>query len=333
MQGQAVSDTAAPSKQTSKPVVVASANGIRGVAKAYEMMTTDGADPLDAAIAGINIQELDPADFGVGYGGLPNEDGVVQVDASVMHGPTRRAGAVTALEGIATPTLVAKAVMEHTDHVLLAGEGAKKFALRMGFKEQDMLTDKSREAWVRWRARTIPSGNWLEPDPDFKIPFTLGTINMNAVDANGDIGSVTSTSGLAWKIPGRAGDTPIIGAGNYCDNDVGAAGSTGRGEANIKACGAFLAVEFMRQGMEPEEALMRVIDRILKTTEDRLFGSNGKPMFDLNFFALNKAGQVAGASLYRGAKYAVCDKNGPRLIENAYLYEADERPRDSMVHL
>jgi N4-(beta-N-acetylglucosaminyl)-L-asparaginase len=314
-------------------VVIASSNGIRGVEKAYEMMTREGADPLDAAIAGINIQELDPADFGVGYGGLPNEDGVVQVDASVMHGPTRRAGAVAALEGIATPTLVAKAVMEHTDHVLLAGEGAKRFALRMGFKEQDMLSDKSREAWVRWRARTRPTGNWLEPDAEFKIPFTLGTINMNAVDANGDIGSVTSTSGLAWKLPGRAGDTPIIGAGNYCDNDVGAAGATGRGEANIKACGAFLAVEFMRQGMSPQEALMQVIDRVLKTTEDRLFGANGKPNFDLNFFALNKAGEVAGASLYRGATYAVCDADGPRLIENAYLYEADQRPKDAMIHL
>jgi len=317
---------------TSRPVVVASANGIRGVAKAYQMMTEHAADPMDAAIAGINIQELDPEEIGVGLGGLPNEDGVVQLDASCMHGPTRRAGAVAALEGIATPSLVAKAVLEHTDHVLLAGAGAKQFALRMGFKEQNLITDKSRSAWLRWKARSNSSGNWLEHDPEARIAFTLGTINMNAVNANGDIGSVTSTSGLAWKIPGRVGDSPIIGAGNFCDNDVGAAGSTGRGEANIKACSAFLAVEFMRQGLDPQEALLRVIDRMLKTTEQRLFGANGRPTFDLNFFALNKAGQAAGASLYRGAKYAVCDANGARLIECAYVYKEDERPQGAMIH-
>lgn len=323
----------AESRKTSRPVVVSGRNGIRGVAKAYEMITKEGADPLDAVIAGINIQELDPEELGVGLGGLPNEDGVVQLDASVMHGPTKRAGAVAGLEGIATPSLVAKAVMDYTDHVLLVGEGAKKFALRMGFQEQDLMTPRNREAFLRWKARSNSSGNWLEQDPDVRIPFTRGTINMNAVTAAGDIGSCTSTSGLSWKLPGRAGDTPIIGAGNFCDNDVGAAGSTGRGEANIKTCGAFLAVEFMRQGMEPEEALMQVIHRIIATTEDRLLGANGLPNFDLNFFALNKAGQVAGASLYRGAQYAVCDENGPRLLECAYLYEADQRPQNSMIHL
>lgn len=325
--------TSSVDKKTSRPVVVSGRNGIRGVAKAYEMMTKEGADPLDAAIAGINIQELDPEEIGVGLGGLPNEDGVVQLDASVMHGPTRRAGAVAGLEGIATPSLVAKAVMDYTDHVLLVGEGAKKFALRMGFQEQDLMTAKNRDAYLRWKARSNSSGNWLEQDAAAKIPFTRGTINMNAINAAGDIGSCTSTSGLSWKLPGRAGDTPIIGAGNYCDNDVGAAGSTGRGEANIKTCGAFLAVEFMRQGMEPEEALLQVIKRVIATTEDRLLGANGLPNFDLNFFALNKAGQVAGAALYRGAQYAVCDENGPRLIECAYLYEADQRPDNSMIHL
>lgn len=316
---------------TSRPVVVASANGIRGVEKAYQMMTREGADPLDAAIAAVNIEELDPEDIGVGFGGLPNEDGIVQLDASCMHGPTRRAGAVAALEGIATPSLVAKAVMDYTDHVLLAGEGAKKFALRMGFKEQNLLTDKSRQMWLRWRARQNPSGNWLDHDADAKVAFTLGTVNVNAVDAKGDIGSVTSTSGLAWKIPGRAGDTPIIGAGQYCDNDIGAAGATGRGEANIKSCGAFLAVELMRQGLEPEEALMRVMQRVLKTTEQRLFDANGRPAFDLNFYAVNKAGQTAGACMYEGAKYAVCDVNGARLIECTHVYKKSERPQAPMI--
>jgi N4-(beta-N-acetylglucosaminyl)-L-asparaginase len=316
---------------TSRPVVVASANGIRGVAKAYQMMTQDGADPVDAAIAGINIQELDPEEIGVGLGGLPNEDGIVQLDASVMHGPTRRAGAVAALEGIATPTLVAKAVMDYTDHVLLVGEGAKRFALRMGFKEQNLLTEKSRQTWLRWKARANPRSNWLDHEGDVKIAFTQGTINMNAVTASGDIGSVTSTSGLAWKIPGRVGDSAVIGAGNYCDNDMGAAGACGRGEANIKACGAFLAVELMGRGIEPEEALMRVQQRVLKQTESRLLDADGRPAFDLNFFAVNKAGQVAGVSLYEGVKLAVCDEKGSRLIDCAYLYKAHERPKHAPV--
>ena len=232
-----------------RPVVVASANGIRGVAKAYDMIAKQGADPLDAAIAGVNIQELDPEDMSVGLGGLPNEDGVVQLDASCMHGPTKRAGAVGAIEDIATPSLVAKAVMDYTEHIFLVGPGAKRFALEVGFKEQNLLTDKSRELWHRWKSRQNPNDMWLDlPDEPKRTSSTEipkgteimydehgvarvhGTINMNAVDAKGDIGSVTTTSGISWKIPGRVGDSPIIGAGQYCDNDVGAAGSTGRGE-------------------------------------------------------------------------------------------------------
>ncbi len=337
--GAAVGPAAAAGAQTkarsasppNRPVVIASANGIRGVAKAYEMIVQQNADPLDAVIAGVNIQELDPEDVGVGYGGLPNEDGVVQLDASCMHGPTRRAGAVAALEGIATPSLVAKAVMDYTDHVLLVGEGAKKFALRMGFKEQNLLTEKSRQMWLRWKARLNPNDNWLDHDDDVKILFTTGTINMNAVNTAGDLASVTTTSGLAWKLPGRAGDSPIIGAGQYCDNDVGAAGATGRGEANIKACGAFLAVELMRQGIEPEEALMRVMQRVLKMTETRLLTEDGHPRFDLMYYAVNKAGRFAGACLYQGARFAVCDANGARLVDSAYMYPASERPKTPMT--
>src|SRR3954463_14876354 len=259
-----------------RPVVVASANGIRGVARAYDMITRQNADTLDAIIAGVNIEELDPEDQAVGLGGLPNADGVVQLDASCMHGPTKRAGAVAALEDIATPSLVAKAVMDYTDHIMLVGPGAKRFALEVGFKEQNLLTDKSRRDWLRWKACLNPADEWLdEPgegargrgeagggkdaalataDSDvpyehpLHVKFTTGTINMNAVNARGDISSVTTTSGRSWKIPGRIGDSPIGGAGQYCDNSVGAAGSTGRGEANIKVCGAFLIVEFMRQG-------------------------------------------------------------------------------------
>src|SRR5215207_11117525 len=175
-----------------RPVVIASDNGIRGVKTAYDMIVA-GSDTIDAIMAGVNITELDPEDMSVGLGGLPNEDGVVQLDASCMHGPSKRAGAVGCLEDIATPSLVAKAVMEHTDHIMLVGKDAKRFALDMGFKEQNLLTERSRQKWLRWKAKLNPNDNWLDHDDDVKIAFTTGTINMNAVDAKGDIGSVTTT--------------------------------------------------------------------------------------------------------------------------------------------
>ena len=308
-----------------RPVVIASGNGLRGVAKAYEMMMK-GSDPLDAALEGVKIQELDPDDDSVGYGGLPNEDGVVQLDASCMHGPTRRAGAVAALEGIATPSLVAKAVMDHTNHVMLVGAGAKKFALQMGFVEQNLLTEKSRQKWLRWKSRQNPNDNWLDPETDGKVAMSTGTINMNAVTAKGDIGSVTTTSGLSWKIPGRVGDSPIIGAGQYCDNTVGAAGSTGRGESCIKVCGAFLTVEFMRQGMSPEQACIRTMERVIAMTEPRLLNDKGRPRFDLNFYAVAKDGRFAGACAYQGSRFAVADASGARLMDSAYLFRREERP-------
>jgi N4-(beta-N-acetylglucosaminyl)-L-asparaginase len=300
------------------PVVIASANGERGVKRAYDMLIGES-DPLDAIIAGVNIQELDPEDQSVGLGGLPNEHGVVQLDASCMHGPTRRAGAVAALEGIATPSLVAKAVMDYTDHIILVGEGAKKFALAMGFTEQNLLTEKSRQDWLRWKARQNPGDNWLDHDDDVRIKFTSGTINMNAVTATGAIASVTTTSGLSWKLPGRIGDSPIIGAGQYCDNTVGAAGSTGRGEANIKVCGAFLTVEFMRQGLAPREACLKTLERVVAMTEPRLLDEQRRPTFNLNFYALAKDGRYGSAALYEGSRFAVADGAGVRVEECAYL--------------
>jgi N4-(beta-N-acetylglucosaminyl)-L-asparaginase len=338
----------------SRPVIVSAENGYtadasgkRGIQVAWDMLAA-GADPLDAIVAGVNVVELNPDDQSVGLGGLPNEDGVVQLDASCMHGPTKRAGSVACLEDIATPSLVAKAVMDHTDHVMLVGPDAKRFALRMGLHAQNLLTEKSRERWLKWKENMGDVHNWLDtrPAPNGKrssalpqafqrahawsaegdLEYTTGTINMNAVTAGGDIASVTTTSGLSWKIPGRVGDSPIIGAGQYCDNTVGAAGSTGRGEANIKVCGAFLAVEFMRQGMDPETALMKVMERVIAMTEPRLLNDKGRPWFDLQYYAVSKDGRYAGASAYEGSKFAVADAKGARVEKMAFLYKDSERP-------
>jgi N4-(beta-N-acetylglucosaminyl)-L-asparaginase len=279
-----------------------------------------GTDTLDAAVEGVKIQELDPADNSVGYGGLPNEDGVVQLDASCMHGPTRRAGAVAALEGIKTPSEIARLVLKYTDHVLLVGEGAKRFALSYGYKEEELLTPESRQLWLTWRANRGPEDDWLNvPEDEPLVARPTGTINLNVVNSKGEISSVTTTSGLAWKIPGRAGDSPIIGAGQYTDNDVGAAGSTGRGEANVMACGGFLTVEGMRRGLKPTDACVETLKRVVRLTPPRLL-KEGRPSFNLSFYAVNKQGDFGSASLYP-AKYAAHDGKSGALRDTAFLYE------------
>ena len=301
-------------------IAVASGNGLRAVELAGRLLA-EGTDTLDAAIEGVKIQELDPDDQSVGYGGLPNEHGIVQLDASCMHGPSRRAGAVGALEGIKTPSVVAKYVLLYTDHIMLVGEGAKKFALSYGFEEEDLLTDASRERWLRWRANRGETDDWLNvTDKETMGRRPTGTINCNVVNTQGDVSSVTTTSGLAWKIPGRVGDSPIIGAGQYTDNDVGAAGSTGRGEANISVCGAFLTVEFMRRGMSPTDAATETLRRVVDTSEPRLVRDDGQPAFSLNFYAVNKRGEFGAASLYP-SRYAVFDGSEATLRDTAHLFE------------
>jgi N4-(beta-N-acetylglucosaminyl)-L-asparaginase len=312
----------ADARRVALPVVISSANSLRPVARAYELLAA-GSDPLDAAVEAVKIQELDPEDNSVGYGGLPNADGVVQLDASCMHGPTRRAGAVAALENIKTPSEVAKLVLKYTDHILLVGAGAKRFALSYGFRDEDLLTPESREAWLRWRANLNATDAYLDvPDSERMVVQQTGTINCNAITAAGDLASVTTTSGLSWKIPGRVGDSPIIGAGQYCDNDVGAAGSTGRGEANIKACGGFLTVEHMRRGMKPTDACLETLRRVIHMTEARLLDPAGRPRFGLTFYAVSKSGEF-GAAAFRPTRFAVADARGARYVDTAYLFERD----------
>jgi N4-(beta-N-acetylglucosaminyl)-L-asparaginase len=322
---------AEPAAAGKKLIVVASGNGIPATAKAMDLLR-QGANPLDAVIAGVAIIEDDPNDTSVGYGGLPNEDGVVELDASVMYGPTHTAGAVAALRNIKNPSKVARLVMERTDHALLVGEGALRFAKAHGFTEENLLTDKSREIWLKWKETLSDRDNWFPPKSD-KIADELkpyvasyGTINCVALDAKGDLAGVTTTSGLAFKLPGRVGDSPIIGAGLYLDNEVGAAGSTGRGEANILNCGSFTVVEFMRQGLTPEQACLEALKRIVKTTgyQPHLLDADGLPNFGLSFYALAKNGEYGSASIWSGHKYAVNDGAKNRLVEGAYLYKQKE---------
>ena len=306
------------------PVAIASANGLRAVEKAYQMMV-EGKPALDAAIAGVQINELDPKDYTVGYGGLPNARGEVELDAAVMDGRTWRAGAVGALKHIKTPSAVARLIMERTDHIFLVGQGALDFAVEYGFRKEDLLTDEARRRWLEWRERLSKEDDYLEPEQRaVQLERPHGTIHLSAIDREGHIACATTTSGLFFKIPGRVGDSPIIGAGLYCDDDIGSAGSTGRGEANIKICGAHTVVEMMRWGMHPTDACMEAIRRVVYTTrEKRLLDDRGRPRFQIKFYALRKDGTFGCAAMWGGdgARMAVCDDKGPRWVECAVMYD------------
>ncbi len=320
------------------PCVVSSSNGLEAVGKAMDMIRS-GYDPLDAVIAGVNLVEEDPEDMSVGYGGLPNEEGTVELDASVMHGPTHNAGAVASLRNIKTPSKVAKLVMERTDHALLVGDGALNFALAHGFKEENLLTDKARQIWLRWKETLSERDNWFPPKMD-KLAEELqpyissyGTINCIAIDSAADLAGVTTTSGLAFKIPGRVGDSPIIGAGLYVDNDVGAAGSTGRGEANILTCGSHMVVNFMGLGFSPEEACLKALQKIAEKTklQPHLVDNEGRPIFGLSFYAINKKGEYGSASMWSGSRYAVHDGTEKKLKDAAYLFKREKNSRPTRL--
>src|SRR5216110_1601798 len=328
----------APVAQGKRPLIISSANGLHALDKGMDILKKGG-DTLDAVVAAVTVVEDDPNDDSVGYGGLPNEEGEVELDASVMHGPTHRAGSVASVRRIKNVARLAKTVMENTNHIMIVGDGARRFAVAQGFEEMNLLTEHSRKIWLAWKAKSslnwrpgIDSPEWKEHmatlfDGDQeKIAYAerviahppTGTIPCMAVDAKGDISATTTTSGLSWKIPGRVGDSPIIGAGCYVDNEVGAAGSTGKGEENIKISGGHTIVEMMRQGKSPTDACLEAMARVARNykNDKKKLGT-----FHIYFYAINKDGAHGAASLWRNgyepskqASYAVHDGTESRLV-------------------
>jgi N4-(beta-N-acetylglucosaminyl)-L-asparaginase len=334
--------------------VIASSNGLEATKRAYELLSP-GSNSLDGVVAGVTLVEDDPEDTSVGYGGLPNEAGIVELDAAVMHGPSHRAGGVAALQRIRNPARLAQLVMQHTDHILLVGEGALTFARAQGFVEENLLTEKARKIWLYWKRTLSEKDDWLPPsgpiDPDvarfFNLPIRpsnveadslaaptarvaarqplarpTGTVHCSAINGGGDISCVTSTSGLAFKIPGRVGDSSIIGAGLYVDNEFGSCGATGRGEATLKNLTSFAAIEFLRSGMTPVDAGLEALRRVAQhTTEPWLLDGQGRPIFNLKLYVLARDGTYAGVSLRGPGHFAVTDERGTRLEECVPLFD------------
>jgi N4-(beta-N-acetylglucosaminyl)-L-asparaginase len=333
-----------------KPIIVTRETGDNTVAEAYAMLES-GTDTLDAALHICQGREDDPNDHSVGYGGLPNEDGVVELDSCVMHGPTRRAGSVGAVQNIRHVALLAKTVMQRTGHVMIVGTGAEKFAVDEGFHRENLLTDDARKIWLLWKEH---SNGWWGPgldSPDWKPPAiekpardpmtmmaprhpapeqvpmirgamqrlsemadrmgirpglrreavlqvlwpTTGTIHVSTLNTKGEMSGATTTSGLAWKIAGRLGDSPIIGAGCFTDQDTGSAGATGNGEENIKVAGAHTIVDLMRQGATPKEAGMEALRRIARNYNNDMTKLR---YLDMIYYIVRRDGAYAGVSLW-----------------------------------
>jgi len=325
-----------------RPIIVCANNGFNYLEDAFAFLKSGG-DTLDAALRVVKGPEDDPNDTSVGLGGIPNEEGVVELDACCMHGPTRRAGSVGGVRNIKNVSLVSKAVFEHTGHVMLVGEGAERFAVAMGFPRENLLTEHSRKVWLLWKedhsnedwwGPGLASPHWRPPDtkpsevkpqselwqeryrrleehaadlgigPELrrdaihKVLFPpTGTIHCSALNEKGEISGCTTTSGLGFKLPGRCGDSPVIGAGCYTDQDVGSAGATGSGEENIKVAGAHTIVENMRHGMSPQEAGMDALKRIVHNYNSDM---NKLRFVDMTYYILRKDGAYAGVSLWEG---------------------------------
>ncbi len=331
---------AAPTKPAGdrRPMAVCSANGLRTVERAIELVKA-GHDPLDAAIEGVAIVEADPKDHSVGLGGLPNEDGVVELDAAVMHGPTHGGGSVASLRNIVHPAAVARVVMQRSRHCLLVGDGALRFARAHGFPEVNLLTDEARQIWLHWKETRDPNDDWLPPPPDQKVaafilealtPRVTGTIHCSVLDTHGDLGCTTTTSGLSWKIPGRVGDSPILGAGLFLDNEVGSAGSTGVGELNLLNLSSAMIVEGMRRGLAPKDAIMDVCKTIVArcTKDPKRRDKDGRLLGNVSFYALTKDGKFAGGSIYPGARMAVHDGDSAKRVAcDPFIAKAPEPNR------
>ncbi len=337
----AAQEPAAQSGSYKRPIIVCANNGFNYLDDAFAFLKSGG-DTLDAALKVVKGPEDDPNDTSVGLGGIPNEEGVVELDACCMHGPTRRAGSVGAVRNIKNVSLVSKAVMDHTGHVMLVGEGAERFAVAVGFPRETLLTDHSRKVWLLWKefhsnedwwGPGLASPHWQAPDtkPEAKSQSQLwqeryrrleeraadlgiapelrrdaihkvlfpptGTIHCSALNQKGEISGCTTTSGLAYKLPGRCGDSPVIGAGCYSDQDVGSAGATGSGEENIKVAGAHTIVENMRHGMSPQESGMDALKRIVRNYNSDM---NKLRFIDMTYYILRKDGAYAGVSLWEG---------------------------------
>lgn len=319
-------------------LAVGSHNGLAAVARAREAMIA-GRSPLDAVVEGVTLVEDDPAELTVGYGGLPNEEGVVELDAAVMDGRTGRGGAVAGLRGIRNPAKVARLVMQQTKRVLLVGEGALNFARANGFREENLLTDRAREIWLYWKRTRSLVDDWKAPDgPATSVQEWLekyfygklgpegadikgGTVHVAARSDAGDLACCTSTSGHAFKLPGRVGDSPILGAGLYADNAAGTCGSIGHGEANLENLSSFLAVELMRRGRSPVETGLEVLRRVADRTRDEDRNEQGHPRFNLQLFLIGSDGSHAGVAMSGPKPYAVADEKGARLEACEYLFE------------
>jgi N4-(beta-N-acetylglucosaminyl)-L-asparaginase len=317
-----------------RPIIVCANNGFNYLEDAFAFLKSGG-DTLDAALRVVKGPEDDPNDDSVGLGGIPNEEGVVELDACCMHGPTRRAGSVGGVRNIKNVSQVAKAVMTHSGHVMLVGEGAERFAVAMGFPRENLLTEHSRKIWLLWKEYHSTEDWWgpdtkpeekpqselwqeryrrledhaadlgiaseLRRDAIHKVLFPpTGTIHCSALNEKGEISGCTTTSGLGYKLPGRVGDSPIIGAGCYTDQDVGSAGATGSGEENIKVAGAHTIVENMRHGVSPQEAGVDALKRIVRNYNSDMTKLR---FVDMTYYILRKDGAYAGVSLWEGYEH------------------------------